>query len=131
MCILSIRVCCIDIDFQCNKPTSIRSHSLLKCRGVSKYCTSHRAKNFDAILVCLSLLLSSNYLQDAVALNMMIIVAHIHEALQSQVALRLHRLGTLKLARGESKEAVQLLTTSSRSLTTLAGEVNPLTGESR
>lgn len=50
---------------------------------------------------------------------------------QMQVALRLHRLGTIHLASGRVEEALQALNTSCKSLTRNVGDANPLTGESR
>ena len=46
-----------------------------------------------------------------------------------QVALRLHRLGTLHLAAGRSGEAVRLLGQSCPSFIRNVGESNPLTGK--
>ena len=48
-----------------------------------------------------------------------------------QVALRIHRLGTLTLAEGDHVQAVGLLTKSCKSLTANTGDFNPLVGESR
>lgn len=48
-----------------------------------------------------------------------------------QVALRLHRLGTLHLAEGRTSQALQALEKSCKTLTHNVGDGNPLAGESR